>query len=278
MLPRRFEVHLTRDDYVVGIAAVLNRLAREDRVRPKLLAARFVLILAIMAVLFAFFPASLPGVLAAALLSWLGEMVFAARFKSNQLGITFDPASSADTVVTLDDAGVGEVASNRSRHWSWPAVRALHSTPGYLIIEMASWEAIVLPDALWERAEDKTAFAAELRANWPHIEAAEEGVPSERATQTQVRLIEAVLIGRIALCLLAYQAAFEASVAMARSPVEATTALLWIGAGLAAAIVTWFVTGAIFRALARRSPQAALIAAWACFGLLALLLAVTWFF
>lgn len=277
MLPRRFDVHLTRDDYVVGIAAVLNRLAREDQVRPKQLAARFMLMLAIMAMLFAFFPASLPGVLAAALLAWVGEMLFAARFKSNRLGVTFDPASSADTVVTFDDDGISEGASTRSRSWSWLAVRSLHLTPGYLIVEMASWEAIVLPDALWAKPEDKEAFAAELRARWPHIAAAD-SVPSESATRATVRLTEPVLIGRMALCLLAYQAAFEASVAMARSPVEATTALLWIGAGLAAAIVTWFVTGAVFRALARHSPQAALIAAWASFGLLALLLAVTWLF
>lgn len=254
MLPRQFDVHLTRDDYVVGISAVLNRLARQDQVRPKQLAAHFVLTLTIMAMLFAFFPASLPGVLAAALLAWLGEMLFAARFKSNQLGVTFDPASSADTVVTSDDEGISEVASNRSRRWSWPAVRALHLTPGYLIVELASWEAIVLPDALWAKPEDKDVFAAELWARWPHIAAAD-SVPSESATPATVRLTEPVLIGRMALSMLAYQAAFEASLTVTTGTVETTTALLWIGAGLAAAILTWFVTGAVFRALARHSPK-----------------------
>lgn len=256
MKARAYQVELSRADYAVGLGALVRELANLDDVRGRLLIGRLAVMVVTLALIAFLFPHSLPGLLTAALMIWLGDWLVRSAFATQSLGVSFDPEAHSNMRVEFSESGIAEESALRSRRWTWDAVRRLHLSPGHVVVELKGWDMIILPDRLWASPEERKMFVAELEARRLPGEM-RTAIPSEREATAGVVLIEPVLLARIALSVAAYQLVFEGRVRAGTSldpnGLYVTTALALVAAGL-----LWWISGAAFRALARRSVLAAL--------------------
>jgi hypothetical protein len=163
----------------------------------------------------------------------------------------------------------------RTRRWTWDAVRRVHSSSGYAIVELKGWDMLVFPNRLWATPEERESFVAEVearsRAGDPH-----RAMPPTREADARLRLIEPVLLARIALAAAAAHLILEAQLPFPAGP-DRSAAFAGAGLALLGAAIMWWVSGKAFERLAARSAAAALRTAWALFLLLAAAFNL-WFF
>ncbi len=275
MRPQSFAIELTRADYVVGLSALMGELARLDTGRKPLLFARLAICIATIMIIGFAFPDSMIALFAFILLVWVGESVAQAAFKTQVIGTSFDPAAHAATQVEFSEEAIVEQGTYRTRRWTWAALRRVHLPSGYVVIELAGWDMIILPDRLWPTAEERSAFIAELNARQPASAIVSAPISTGEAV-ARVKLAEPILMARIALAVAVFQLIFEAQLSLGPEPGSSA-----IFIGLAAAIIggaiAWWASDVVFRKLAEQSPSRALAAAWGLFAFLAAAFAL-WFF
>ncbi len=152
------------------------------------------------------------------------------------------------------------------RQWGWDAVRRVHRPAGYIVIELAGWDMIVLPDRLWPRPADRENFIAGLGDKQAEI--LHPSRFSAREGRAAVTLVEPVLLARIALSLAAFQLILEVLISFdfTRDPALRIAGVIILLAGAAA---TWVASGRAFRWFSSRSPEKTIWAAWGVFTLVA---------
>lgn len=200
----RFEYQLTRDEHVVGVQALTSELAKLDKGVPSRLFASLATATAAMLIVTYFYPESFRGLIAAAFLILIGEMVLIPRRLRGVSGQSYDPAM-ADLLVELGEEGIQETASGRRRRWEWTAVRRLHDRGSAVVIELAGWDMVVLPSRLWPDDQAKSRFVEEFRARLP--EKAEEERrrgPAVPPDANQMQMVAAIVVALLPLVLIAY--------------------------------------------------------------------------
>ena len=275
MNEQRFQVDLARADYSVGLAQLMGQLAQRDTARQKMLFARLAAYTAILVVISYAFPVGGIAVFSAILLFWLAEFLIQAAFKTQLVGISFEPEAHGRFDVEFSDAGIVESGASRTRRWAWDALRRVHLPKGYVVLEFVGWDMIVLPDRLWPTPEQRSAFVAELQSRQTASDTASTvGSPGEAVAR--LKLVEPILIARLFLAAEVFQRIFDALLPIGTQPDPSTSITALAGAAIGAGIV-WWASGQGFRWLAERSPEKALAVAWGVIVLMAALFAL-WFF
>jgi hypothetical protein len=166
----RFEVELTKAEYVVGLQALTGELARRDRDGNRRIYERLALMVGLILAVGFLFPDAMTGIFFAIIAWALAEWVMARRWIGKAHGVSFDPSVGPATIEFADD-GVTETAVLRTREWQWPAVRKVHVRDSALVFELIGWDMIVLPSRLWADADSRDAFLGEVRSRLPHSSA-----------------------------------------------------------------------------------------------------------
>lgn len=159
----KLEYELSRIEYAAGVAVLTEQLARHDRSSERRIWEQLALSVIVILVAGAFFPDLLWGLLVAVVLFGLAEWLLRGRVTRQVSGISYDPAV-ATMVLEFTDAGISEEAGARSRRWTWDAVRTLHDRGSLLVLELAGWDMIAVPDRVWQSPEEKAAFEEQLRS------------------------------------------------------------------------------------------------------------------
>lgn len=273
MKPHSFDLQLSRNDYATGLAALMGELARLDDVRPKMLFARLAVTVAVVLAVLYFFPESSLALFTAIMLFWLADFSVQSFFGPRITGVSYEPAMHSGMRVTFDDEGVSEHVATRSRRWAWDSVRRVHAPAGYVVIEFAGWDMVILPDSSWSGPEERSAFLAELAERRPatHFVSAGE---SRSEAEARMFAVEPVLLARIALTVAAFELGFEAQFRLAGPPAGTSAVAILLAIASLAGAFAWWGSGRGFEALAERSPLAAKRTASGLFALLAVLFAL----
>jgi hypothetical protein len=272
---QRFQIELNRSDYSAGLAQLMGQLAQRDTARQKMLFVRLAAYTAILVVISYAFPVGGMAVFSAILLFWLAEFLIQAAFKTQLVGISFEPEAHGRTDVEFDDAGIVETGASRTRRWAWDALRRVHLPKGYVVLELVGWDMIILPDRLWPTAEQRSAFIAELQARQP-VTDSPAAVASPNEAMARLKLVEPILIARLFLAAEVFQRIFDSLLPVGVRPGPNSAIVALVGAAVGAGIV-WWASGRAFRWLSERSPEKALAVAWGVIVLMAALFAL-WFF
>lgn len=259
-----YQIDLSKADYVAGLSAIVGEIARLDSARGRMLFVRLGVAIVTMIVVGFLFPYSFPGLIAACLLFWLGDMLVGAAFRTETVGVSFEPAAHAKARIEFGDDAIVERSDFRTRRWTWDAVRRVHLSAGHVVIELKGWDMIVLPDRLWATPAERSAFLAEVDARRLSGDTVETNVTAREA-EARLLLIEPVLMARVTLAVAAFHLLFEAQLPFGSADRGAAFAAL----GLAAAggALLWWASGKAFAWLAARSAAAALRTAWGLVGL-----------
>jgi hypothetical protein len=267
MRAQSYQVELTRSDYAVGLSTLVGEIARQDKARARLLFARLAVAVVMVNVVGFAFPDAMAGLFLALVLIFVADLVVQGVFQTQTIGVSFDPAAHASNRLEFSEAGLVERNALRTRTWTWDSIRRVHLPPGYVVIEVAGWDMIILPDRLWPSAAERGAFLAELEAR--RIVGAVPGTGfSPREAEASAMLIEPVLIARIFLAVEAWHFAFQTQVSRPAEGDEGAT-LIALAVALLAGTIAWLASGFAFRWLARRSPAKAIAVAWGVVLLLA---------
>lgn len=272
MKSRSYEIELSRSAYAAGLSPLASGLARLDKARPRMLFARLAVLVLILAAVMHAFPGATLALFSAIFLFGLADFLVQSAFTPQSIGVSFEPAVHGRSRVEFSDEGIVEHSASRVRRWSWDAVRRIHFPAGQVVIELAGWDMLILPDRLWPGAEEREAFLAELGARHESSGAPSLSLPAHEATAL-VQSIEPILLARIALAVATFQLLFEAGLAFASSSGVGHVLLALALAAFGGAIA-WVASGRAFRWLAARSPSRAIALAWTIFGLLAALFAL----
>jgi hypothetical protein len=215
------------------------------------------------------------AVFSAILLFWLAEFLIQAAFKTELVGISFEPEAHGRTDVEFSDAGIVETGATRARRWAWDALRRVHLPKGHVILEFAGWDMIVLPDRLWPSADQRSAFVAELQSRQTASDTTPAATSPTEAV-ARLKLVEPILIARLFLAAEVFQRIFDALLPIGTRP-DPSTSMIALGAAAIGAGIVWWASGRAFRWLAERSPERALAVAWGVIVVMAALFAL-WFF
>ncbi len=262
-----YQVQLSRADYTVGLSALVNELGRLDTARTRMLFARLALGIVTLLIVAYAFPYSFPGLITAALIIWVGDSLVQMAFRTQIVGISFDPAAHANTQIEFSEDAIVEQGELRTRRWTWDAVRRVHLSSGHVIVELKGWDMLVFPDRLWPTPEERSAFVAGLEAR-RLSGGTNRAIPSAGEAEARVMLTEPVLMARISLAVAAFHLIFEALLPF--DPVaDRSAAFAAVGIALLGGAILWWTSGKAFDRLAARSASAALRTGWGLFLLLA---------
>ena len=263
MKPLVLEYSISREQWVAGLMAVLARYSADDPYRPRMIVARLVgLVLLILAWGFAGWnPWSL---FAACVLLPLGELLIQRMIGRKAIGSTFDPGES-DIWLELSEDGLHERTRNRERRYLWSGVRGVIETGGVIVFDLAGTDILVIPASAIDPDQ-----RSELEAGLADQELALVS-QSRLDARSGTVLPEVATIGKISVAV----AIMSVAVGWATSGPVLTAGgsdhvvrnlVLALAAGLGAAILGWFVAGALLRAAARRSQAWAHALGWAFFA------------
>jgi hypothetical protein len=157
-----FRYRLTKDEYVLGLGALMGQLGRQDVNRIPRLFEQLAMVLVVLAVVAIMFPEALIGLLVALLLFAIIQEVLRPHWLRGATGTSYDPAV-ADHDVEIDKSGLVARSPARERRWTWPAVRRIYDVRQAIVLELIGWDMIVLPNHLWSNAESRRAFLDEIR-------------------------------------------------------------------------------------------------------------------
>ena len=188
----RFQYELSRDEYVAGLAPLMDELGRQDSSRTRRLLEQLAVAVVIIAMVGFAFPHAFPGLLAAIVLFTLFSALLAPRWVQAATGQSYDPAMTL-LALEISDGGIVERTDKRERSWTWSAVRRIHDARGVVALEMAGWDVVVLPHRLWDDDDRRRAFVEELR----HL-ATEALPPRTGATPARFDTRDTLTIGAIA--------------------------------------------------------------------------------
>ncbi len=273
MEKRRYEVALSRADYAVGLSQAFAQLARRDVGRQRMLFARLAAYIAIIIFIAVAFPRGANAVFIAVLLFWVAEAAIQAAFKTQTIGISYEPEVQGHMIVELCDDGIVEEGALRTRRWTWNALRRVHLPSGYVVLEFVGWDIIVLPDRVWTTSDERSALIAELAARQATV-GADRGV-SVGGAEAQFKLVEPVLIARLFVAVETFQLIFDSALHLGRRAAPSTP-LIALATALIGTAIVWVASGRAFKGLEARSPTLALRVAWGVTILLAAAFAL-WF-
>jgi hypothetical protein len=158
-----FQYRLTKDEYVVGLAPLMDQLGRQDTGRISRLLEQLAMILVILAVIAVAFPQAFVGLLVATMLLAILHELLRPRWMQSASGTSYDPAV-ADHDVEITDGAIRSQSTLRDRQWSWAAVRRIHDLKQAIVLELVGWDMIVLPNRLWENGDARRAFLGEIHS------------------------------------------------------------------------------------------------------------------
>ena len=158
-----FQYRLTRDDYVIGLGALMAQLGRQDANRVSRLFEQLAMVLVILAVVAIAFPEALVGLLVATFLLAVLQELLRPRWVRSGTGTSYDLAV-ADHDIAITDGAIVSRAALRERQWTWPAVRRIHDLKQAIVLEFVGWDMIVLPNDLWNNSDARHAFLDGVRA------------------------------------------------------------------------------------------------------------------
>jgi hypothetical protein len=159
----QFEYRLTKDEYILGLAALTDQLGRQDDGRTRRILEQLAIVVAVLTVITFVFPDAVMGVLIAAVLLGILQGLLRERWIRGATGQSYDE-SVAQQHVEIADQGILTRCPLRERRWAWPAVRRIHDLEGAVVFELVGWDMIVLPDRLWNDRDARQAFLGEVRA------------------------------------------------------------------------------------------------------------------
>ena len=198
-----FKYRLTKDEYIVGLTALMDQLGRQDSSRTPRVLEQLTLFVVVFAVLAIFFPEALPGLLIATLLVAVLQGALRGRWVRGATGQSYDPAV-ADQDVEFTDVGMIAHSSLRERRWTWAAVRRIHDLKSAIVVEFAGWDMIVLPDRLWTSMEERRAFVEDARVLAVDAPAAESTVKPASFDTRDLLTVGALAAGVDVLALIVF--------------------------------------------------------------------------
>lgn len=157
----QFRYRLSKDEYVVGLSALMNELGRQDEGRTRRLVEQLAIFGLVLAAITVAFPDALVGLLVATLLLAVFMGALRARWLRGATGQSYDPAV-ADHEVEITGDGIFDRSPLRERRWSWSAVRSIHDLKQAVVLELAGWDMLVMPDRLWSNGEERSAFLQDI--------------------------------------------------------------------------------------------------------------------
>jgi len=157
----KFEVALSREEYVVGLDALVGELAKLDPGRNRRIFERLAAVVVLLLATSWFFPETTKGLLIFIVGYAVVEAVLASRWTQLVHGVSYDP-SVFPQVFEFSDEGIRETGPARTRQWQWAAVRRLHERDAALVFELVGWDMIVLPSRLWTSPEERQRFLDEI--------------------------------------------------------------------------------------------------------------------
>ena len=158
-----FQYRLTKDEYVVGLVAMMGQLGRQDAGRIPRLFEQLAMILVILSVVAVAFPQAFVGLLAATVLLAILHELLRPRWVRSATGNSYDPVV-ADHDIEITDNSIVSRSSLRGRRWNWGAVRRIHDLNRAIVLEFVGWDMIVLPNHLWASSDARREFLDDTRA------------------------------------------------------------------------------------------------------------------
>jgi hypothetical protein len=263
IMQTQFHYQLTRDEYVVGLGALMNELARQDMSGMRRLLEQLAMCVLVLAVITIAFPDALTGLLVATVLLAVLLGAMQARWLRAATGQSFDPAV-ADHEVEISDEGIIASSSLRVRRWSWRSVRRIHDLKQAIVLEFAGWDMLILPNRLWGRSEARGALLDEIRRLATHAAPSDAPRPT---TTFQTR--DLIIIGALAAAVDVLALVVFAMPAH-RGPNPPISDPMFVGTfaaimllGLALAYAAFRISRSVLARLHDRSPRVAVVIAQA---------------
>lgn len=157
-----FQYRLTKDEYVIGLVALMGQLGRQDAGRIPRLFEQLAMILVILAVIAVAFPQAFVGLLAATVLLAILHELLRPRWLRGATGSSYDPVV-ADHDIEITENSIVSRSSLRERRWNWGAVRRIHDLNRAIVVELVGWDMIVMPNRLWASGDARREFLEKIR-------------------------------------------------------------------------------------------------------------------
>ena len=161
-MDKRFEVELTKPDYIIGLQALTAELAKQDKYANRRILERLAAITILFIVITVAQPQASLGILVLIVGYFLIEWTMARRWWSSVHGASFDPSIGKQEIQVTDEA-ITDTSVGRSRRWTWDAVRRVHDRKSAVVIEFAGWDMVILPSRLWPDDEGRSEFIAAVK-------------------------------------------------------------------------------------------------------------------
>jgi len=162
----RFEVELTKPEYVAGLEALSGELVKRDKDGARRIYERLALMVVLILAVGYLFPEALSGLFFVIIVWAIVEGMMARRWIGKAHGVSFDPAVGPATIEFTADL-ISETTDPRTRHWQWSAVRKVHVRDLALVFEFVGWDMLVLPSRLWADLDARRAFLDEVSSRLP---------------------------------------------------------------------------------------------------------------
>lgn len=266
----KFNVQLTKEDYVSGLSTVIVQLGLRDRGRNRRLLVQVGLWGLLCILLATLFPSAGLAVIVTFVAAALVTSWWVAWSARQTTGSSYDPATAAFTA-EFSDVGINDRTADRVREWQWPAIRQVHDNGGVIVFELAGWDMLILPYRLWATDADRAEFVRQART---HLTTP---LPAERPATVKD------LFGRDQLYIGAIAAGIDAMFAVTYivPPAYADTGIWVTIAGLlAGAVVAYLAYRVALHLLPRlhaRAPRAAIWLTYALTAALPIFIVVAYF-
>jgi len=158
----KFEYRLSKDEYVKGLKVAALALAAQDRWRSAWCFAQLGVIGVAIFVATRLHLGSVDGFVLTWCLIMVPYMLMQVRFVRRWRELTFEP-ETASRKLTFDADGVIERHDLGEWRWPWIGVRRVYDLPDALILQVAGWHLITLPNRLWPTPHERTEFVKRVR-------------------------------------------------------------------------------------------------------------------
>ena len=165
-MDERFEVELTKPEYVVGLQALTGELVTHDKFAKRRTYERLAATVLLILIITYLQPEALMGIFILIVSYSLVELSMVRRWTDSAHGVSFDPAVGPATIHFTDE-GITDTSATRTRHWSWQAVRKVHDRESAAVFELVGWDMIILPNRLWPDAASRLRFLSAVLQRLP---------------------------------------------------------------------------------------------------------------
>ena len=161
-MDEKFEVRLSKEEYVVGLDALFGELAKLDPTRNRMIFQRLAAVVLLILATGWLFPEALTGLLFVIVGYALLEGLIGQFWLKSAHGASYDPDVGVQNLEFTDTA-ITDTSAIRKRQWGWDAVRRVHDRDAALVFELVGWDMIGLPARLWKSPEDRRRFLDQIR-------------------------------------------------------------------------------------------------------------------